>query len=82
MEPLRPQVDRLVLTFLTEHVFHPKDFIRQPDGACRLHPQLARVAAQLGVSQDMVQSVVDQFGDRLRRAVDATQPGGAVSSRA
>jgi len=59
MEPLRPQVDRLVLTFLTEHVFHPKDFIRQPDGACRLHPQLARVAAQLGVSQDMVQSVVD-----------------------
>lgn len=65
MEPLRPQVDRLVLTFLTEHVLHPKDFVRQADGVCRVHPQLARSIVGLALSEDRLTARVRRFIDRL-----------------
>jgi hypothetical protein len=48
MEPLRPVVDRAVLLFALDKTFRPQDFailtgIKDvPDGAVRLHPQLAR----------------------------------------
>ena len=38
MEPLRPQMDRLLLDFVLSHVFAPNDFILRTNGVCRLHP--------------------------------------------
>jgi CRISPR/Cas system-associated endonuclease Cas1 len=42
MEPCRPLVDGLLLDVLRKTTFGLGDFIRRSDGACRLHPQLAR----------------------------------------
>ena len=42
MEPMRPVVDRAVLTFVNEQTFAPTDFTLSERGVCRLHPQLAR----------------------------------------
>jgi CRISPR-associated protein Cas1 len=42
MEPLRPLVDRLVVAFVQKTTFSYGDFLLANDGACRLHPQLAR----------------------------------------
>ncbi len=55
MEPLRPVVDRLLLGMLRKTTFTYGDFIRGNDGACHLHPQLARfiVAACRVYNQDM-----------------------------
>jgi hypothetical protein len=40
-EPLKLQVDRLLLTFTRSHTFAPSDFTLNANGVCRLHPQLA-----------------------------------------
>lgn len=42
MGPLRPRVDRLVLDFVQDRTFDPRDFILTERGVCRLHPQLAQ----------------------------------------
>lgn len=42
MEPLRPLVDRVLLTFVQGQTFQPTDFTIRPDGVCRLNPELAR----------------------------------------
>lgn len=50
MEPLRPKVDRAVLEFVKGHAFSAADFAITDEGACRLHPQLARaLVKQVGV---------------------------------
>lgn len=46
MEPLRPIVDRVIIRFVQEQVFHPADFTLRPDGVCRLNPELARRITQ------------------------------------
>ena len=51
MEPLRPQVDRALLSFVHSHTFSPSDFILRGDGVCRLHPQFAR-RQHLGCRRD------------------------------
>ncbi len=58
MEPLRPRVDRLVLDFVHRHTFVPGDVVLTERGVCRLHPQLARVVAALGVSKEVVEEIV------------------------
>ena len=58
MEPLRPRVDRLVLSFLRSYTFAPSDFALRPDGVCRLHPQLARQVAKQTLRDTMVREVV------------------------
>ena len=58
MEPLRPQVDRLVLSLLRSYTFAPSDFILGTSGVCRLHPQLARQVVQRIVSDVTVQETV------------------------
>lgn len=50
MEPLRPQVDRLVLDFVRRRTFSPGDFTLTSEGVCRLHPQLVR--SVVGVALD------------------------------
>ena len=66
MEPLRPQVDRLVLGFLRSHTFTPSDFHLNKSGVCRLHPQLAKLIAQQPLSDTTVQEVVVLLRDKLR----------------
>jgi CRISPR-associated protein Cas1 len=57
MEPLRPQVDHLVLSFTRSHTFAPSDFTLDTDGVCRLHPQLAKEVAQLTASNIVVHEI-------------------------
>jgi CRISPR/Cas system-associated endonuclease Cas1 len=47
MEPHRPLVDRRILGFIKEHVFHPPDFVIRSDGVCRLNPEMARCVVGL-----------------------------------
>lgn len=61
MEPLRPLVDRQVLRFVAENNFNPKDFILSEDGQCKLHPELARMAVRLTVTDEEVQKVVGEM---------------------
>lgn len=58
MEPLRPRIDRLVLSFVRSKTFAPNDFVLGPDGVCRLHPQLARQMARQGLSETLVEGLV------------------------
>jgi CRISPR-associated protein Cas1 len=58
MEPLRPQVDRLVLGFLRSHTFAPSDFVLGANGTCRLHQQFARQVAGMSLSDTTVQDAV------------------------
>ena len=59
MEPMRPQVDRLVLDLVRSHIFSPSDFILTDRGVCRLHPQLARQITRLFVDGGAVHEVVN-----------------------
>lgn len=54
MEPLRPQVDRTLLSFVHSHTFSPSDFMLRDDGVCRLHPQLVRHVTKLTTSDVLV----------------------------
>jgi CRISPR-associated endonuclease Cas1 len=45
IEPRRSEVDRAVLTFVSNHRLCGSDFQLRPDGLCRLVPQLARCIA-------------------------------------
>jgi len=65
MEPLRPQVDRLVLGLVRSHTFAPSDFVMGTDGVCRLHPQLARKAARLAASDLQVQETIMRVTEGL-----------------
>lgn len=47
MAPMRPVVDRAVLQLVASTTFAAADFTIQPDGVCRLNPELARHVAQL-----------------------------------
>jgi CRISPR-associated endonuclease Cas1 len=58
MEPLRPQVDHLVLSFVRSRTLSPSDFVLGTNGVCRLHPQLAREVAGLAMPETAVQRVV------------------------
>lgn len=58
MEPLRPKVDRLVLSFVRSYTLSPSDFAMAPNGVCRLHPQLARQVAKEVLSETVVREVV------------------------
>jgi CRISP-associated protein Cas1 len=47
MESTRPLVDRRILEFVKEHIFHPADFVIRSDGVCRLNPEMARCVVGL-----------------------------------
>ena len=51
MEPMRPVVDRAVLHLISSTTFTGADFSIQPNGVCRLNPELARRVAQLTLAQ-------------------------------
>ncbi len=61
MEPLRPQVDNVILEFIHSHTFSPYDFALGATGTCRLHPQLARRVARLAPSDTTSQETVSRF---------------------
>jgi hypothetical protein len=47
MEPLRPYVDKEILSVISSQVFTPKDFVFTLKGTCRLNPSLAQLATKL-----------------------------------
>lgn len=47
MEPMRPVADRAVLRIVNETKLSGGDFAIQPDGVCRLNPELARRVSQI-----------------------------------
>jgi CRISP-associated protein Cas1 len=49
MEPTRPVVDRAVLDLINTTTLAGADFSIQPDGVCRLNPELARHVARLAL---------------------------------
>jgi CRISP-associated protein Cas1 len=49
MEPMRPVVDRAVLSIANETKLSGGDFALQSDGVCRVNPELARRVAQLAI---------------------------------
>lgn len=65
MEPLRPQVDRLVLDFVQGRTFDHRDFILTDRGVCRLHPQLARIVTDLAVGDQATQEVISKAVQEL-----------------
>ena len=50
MEPMRPVADRTILQIVATKTFAGGDFSIQPDGVCRLNPELARRVAQLAAT--------------------------------
>jgi CRISPR-associated endonuclease Cas1 len=58
MEPLRPVVDRAMLTFTQTHTLATSDFVLTGEGICRLHPQLARTVVAMVMTGAEVQRVV------------------------
>jgi CRISPR-associated protein Cas1 len=65
MEPLRPQMDLLVLGFVRSHTFSSSDFMLATSGVCRLHPQLARHISQLDVRATATQEMISWLVDTL-----------------
>ena len=65
MQPLRPQMDRLLLDFVLSHVFAPNDFILRTNGVCRLHPQLTRQMTPLTMNETAVQDIAAWLVERL-----------------
>ena len=53
MEPMRPVVDRAFLQLVTSTHFTAADFSIQPDGVCRLNPELSRRVAHVAARQDL-----------------------------
>jgi CRISPR-associated protein Cas1 len=49
MEPMRPVVDRAILELVKTSTFSGGDFSIQPDGVCRLNPELARRIVQIAL---------------------------------
>jgi CRISPR-associated protein Cas1 len=58
MEPLRPQIDHLILDFLRSHTLSPSDFLLGTDGVCRLHTQLAKHLTKTIMIDNLVQQSV------------------------
>jgi CRISPR-associated protein Cas1 len=69
LEPLRSQVDRLVLSFVLSYTFAPSDFILDANGVCRLHPQLARQVAGQAMTNIAVQETVSWLLEQLRETM-------------
>ena len=51
MEPMRPVADRAILQLIGSTTFTGADFSIQPDGVCRLNPELARRVSLLVTEQ-------------------------------
>jgi CRISP-associated protein Cas1 len=59
MEPLRPEIDELILDFIRSQTLSPSDFVLSGKGVCRLHPQMARRVASMCVDDRRVSDVVE-----------------------
>src|SRR5215471_9685706 len=60
MEPLRPKVDRSVLTLVSSTTFTPRDFLLTQDGKCRLHPEFARRVVNTKLGDGIIQETVSK----------------------
>ncbi len=74
IEPMRPVVDRAILNLIATATFTGADFSIQPDGACRLNPELARRVAQLVLQQcefPRIRAKGHQLRKKIPRSGDA-----------
>jgi CRISPR-associated protein Cas1 len=69
MEPLRPKVDRAVLSFVTSTTFTPKDFLLTQNGKCRLHPEFASRVISLALRDCIIQDTVSRAASALLKSV-------------
>lgn len=75
MEPLRPQVDTQLLSWVQDEQWHKSDFVVDRTGVVRLHPELARVVVQkASVTEEAVGAVLDWYVGQLRAASGETSP--------
>jgi CRISPR/Cas system-associated endonuclease Cas1 len=70
MEPLHPQADRSMVSFVRSHNFTPSDFVLGKDGVCRLHPQLAKRIAHLAVSNEVIQELTSWTAGKVKDDID------------
>jgi CRISPR-associated endonuclease Cas1 len=68
MEPLRPKVDRAVLSLATSTTFTPRDFQLTSDGKCRLHPEFARRVINLNLGDKIIENTVSKAASLLRKS--------------
>jgi CRISPR-associated protein Cas1 len=81
MEPTRPLVDAQMVDFLSRHTFSRADFPIGRDGVCRLHPQLARVVAQIAtLPTEVVDAEVREFVRNVAPITDGPILVGAASA--
>jgi CRISP-associated protein Cas1 len=67
LEPARTLADRVVLTFVHEHIFSPADFTLTRNGTCRLHPQLAQRVVGLVNVVDEIKPLLTKLSSKLGR---------------
>lgn len=66
LDPMRPEVDRLLLRLIREEKFSAADFTLTGDGTCRIYPQLARrVAAVVGGEAEGLSIVLNRLVEML-----------------
>jgi hypothetical protein len=65
LEPMRPEVDRLVLNLVRSETFAAGDFTLTSNGTCRLHPQLARRVVGLVCGIDGLPVVLGRLVEML-----------------
>jgi len=70
MEPLRPKVDRAVLSLAISTTFTPKDFLLTRDGKCRLHPELARRVVDLALNDEVILGTISKAASFLVKSID------------
>jgi len=67
MEPLRPQVDNLLLSWASGEKWRRSDFVVDKRGIARLHPELARVVVQRsGILPTSIENVIEWYPARLK----------------
>jgi CRISPR-associated protein Cas1 len=67
MEPLRPQTDGQVLSFVHSYACTSADFAQDINGVCRLHPQLVGQVTQIAMRAVRVEEVTESVVAALKR---------------
>lgn len=87
IEPLRPEVDRFVLTLLAERTFHKRTFVERADGHVRVaaplsHELAATMPTWRRAVAPVVERVVHLFTDAVSGKVTKTTPLTGAKGRA
>ncbi|SFF01769.1 CRISPR-associated endonuclease Cas1 [Nitrosomonas sp. Nm166] len=71
MEPLRPQVDRVIFSWVAAQRWRRSDFVVDRQGVIRMHPQLARVVVTKALLPDgVIRDEINAYVGLLKRLGD------------